>query len=153
MRSLIKKLLWIIIIYPFAEIITFIWSTRYFGLKIVLLWVIASTLLGVFLLKQHRLGIALTLATCLQSKSVSLYQLLWPIRYKMAGLLLILPGILSDIAALVLLLPFRGPTIQQSSACYASSTSKSKNSPNDASTIEGECCEVNPPVHDNGHTH
>ncbi|QQS16919.1 MAG: FxsA family protein [Neisseriales bacterium] len=141
------------IIYPFAEMITFSWSIRHFGLKIVLLWVTVSALLGIFLLKQHRLGIAWTLVTFLQSKPVSLYQLLWPIRYKMAGLLFIIPGFLSDIAALVLLLPFKGATLQQSSAYHTSSTSKSKTSPDNGSTIEGEFCEVKPPAHNNHPIH
>ena len=48
----------------------------------------------------------------LRSGGVSLYQLLWPIRYTVAGMLLMSPGFVSTLIAGILLLPIKGgPTI------------------------------------------
>lgn len=39
---------------------------------------------------------------------MSFYQMLWPLRIPLAGMLLMLPGFFSDFLALLLLVPFRG---------------------------------------------
>lgn len=44
-------------------------------------------------------------------KDISMYQLLWPIRFALAGLLLMSPGFASMLVALILLLPIKGKPI------------------------------------------
>ena len=72
----------------------------------------------------------------LRSKQgVSLYQMLWPIRFIMAGLLFLSPGFASDIAALLLMLPFKGKPITPADL---SGGMGSRRQSDDPDVIEGE---------------
>lgn len=45
---------------------------------------------------------------------MSFYQMMWPVRIPVAGFLLMLPGFLSSLAAVLLLLPFKGKPVSGS---------------------------------------
>lgn len=105
-----RYLLIILLGFPFAEITLMIWLSHKIGLWL-LVWLIASTLLGFGLLRHKGLSALLPLWGMMREGSVSVYQLLWPARFMLAGFLLILPGVLSDLIAILLLLPFKGPDL------------------------------------------
>ena len=105
-----RYLLIILLGFPFAEITLMIWLSHKMGLWL-LVWFIASTVLGFSLLRHKGLGALLPLWGMMREGSVSVYQLLWPARFMLAGFLLILPGVLSDLIAILLLLPFKGPDL------------------------------------------
>ncbi len=103
----------LLLIYPFAEIAALVALADHIGGLAVFLLVLLSSLLGLWMLRNQKLGALLTLGSVMrQGDKVSLYSLLWPLRYALAGLLFLLPGLLSDIAAILLLLPLKGPDIQ-----------------------------------------
>ncbi|POZ63262.1 FxsA family protein [Chromobacterium alticapitis] len=103
----------LLLIYPFAEIAALVALAGRIGGFAVFMLVILSSLLGLWMLRNQKLGALLTLGSVLrQGDKVSLYSLLWPLRYALAGLLFLLPGLLSDLAAILLLLPLKGPDIQ-----------------------------------------
>ncbi|UTH75474.1 FxsA family protein [Chromobacterium sp. IIBBL 290-4] len=102
----------LLLLYPFAEIATLVALAGRIGGFAVFLLVMLSSLLGLWMLRNQKLGALLTLGSVMrQGDKVSLYSLLWPLRYALAGLLFLLPGLLSDVFAILLLLPFKGPDI------------------------------------------
>lgn len=108
-----RALALIFLLYPFLEVSTLVWLADAIGGGATLLWVLASVVLGVFLLRNQNLAALLTLRATLQHRGeVSPYAMLWPLRTLLAGVLLIIPGLISDVIALILLLPLRGPTIR-----------------------------------------
>lgn len=108
-----RGLLWLFLLYPVAEIVSLIALTDKFGGGAVILWLIASALLGLALMRNQKLGMLLSAGALLRSGGeVSLYSLLWPVRTVLAGVLLIVPGPISDVLALLLLLPFKGPSVR-----------------------------------------
>ncbi|WP_293759909.1 FxsA family protein [uncultured Aquitalea sp.] len=112
-----RALLFALLLYPFLEIATLVALADRLGGGTVFLMVLASSLLGVWMLRNQKLGALITLGSVMrQGGQVSLYSLLWPLRYALAGLLFAIPGILSDAFALLLLLPFKGPSINMGSA-------------------------------------
>jgi len=124
----------LLLLYPLLEIATLVALADHFGGGTVLLIVLASSLLGVWMLRNQKLGALLTLSSVLrQGGQVSLYSLLWPLRYALSGLLFAIPGIISDLLAILLLLPFKGPALKVPVAGHG-------NSPDDV--IEGEYSRV-----------
>ncbi|AUH52767.1 membrane protein FxsA [Chromobacterium sp. ATCC 53434] len=108
-----RALLLLLLIYPFAEIAALVALADHIGGLAVFLLVVLSSMLGLWMLRHQKLGALLTLGSMMrQGDKVSLYSLLWPLRYALAGVLFLLPGLLSDLAAILLLLPLKGPDIQ-----------------------------------------
>ena len=129
-----RYLLFLLLLYPFLEIATLVWLSTLIG-GWVLVIVILSSMLGAWMLRNRQLGTLFAFWTAARSSGeTSIYQVLWPLRYILAGVLFFIPGILSDVLAIVLLLPFKGPTINSPPA-----TENSTNSPD---IIEGEYLRV-----------
>lgn len=107
-----RALLLILLLYPFLEIATLVSLADHFGSGPVLLWVIFTAILGIGMLRNQKLAALLTLGSVLnQGERVSIYSLLWPLRYLLAGILFLIPGVISDLFAVLLLLPFKGPAL------------------------------------------
>ncbi|OHX13617.1 FxsA family protein [Chromobacterium sphagni] len=108
-----RALLLLLLIYPFAEIAVLVALADHIGGLAVFLLVLLSSMLGLWMLRNQKLGALLTLGSVMrQDENVSLYSLLWPLRYALAGVLFLLPGLLSDALAVLLLLPIKGPGIK-----------------------------------------
>ena len=76
-------------------------------------WLIFSAIAGIVLIKQARFSLVTRLASELSRGQFSLAAIIDSFRTVLAGLLLIFPGIISDVLALVLLLlPIREPAYQ-----------------------------------------
>ncbi|WP_229804530.1 FxsA family protein [Paludibacterium paludis] len=99
-------------LYPFAEIAALVTLAGHIGGGGVMLYILLSALLGIFMLRNQKIGALMTLGSLMNNgPEISLYSLLWPLRYTLAGVLFIVPGVISEIAAILLLLPLKGPKI------------------------------------------
>lgn len=98
----------------FLEIMSVVWVADWLGGGWTLLLMIASFFTGLFMLRRFGLsGVLLAAAGARSGGQVSLYQLLWPIRYAVAALMLMSPGFASTLVALLLMLPVKGKPIAQ----------------------------------------
>lgn len=127
-----RTVLIVLSLYLFAEIAALIVLAVRFGALTILLFTALTCLLGLWMLRNHPIaGILALWKVRRPGKRPTLYSLLWPLRYLLAGLLFLIPGVISDLAALLLLLPLKGPSI---------------NTPVDAESgpdiIDGECTRV-----------
>ena len=104
----------------------------------VIAWLLFSAIAGVVLIKQARFSLITRLAGELSRGQFSLTAIIDSFRTVVAGLLLIFPGIISDVMALVLLLlPIREPSYQYAHARNDRAASPAKG-PDRGSVIEGE---------------
>lgn len=79
----------------------------------VLAWLVFAAIAGVVLIKQARFSLLSRLASALSQGQFSLAAFIDSFRTVLAGLLLIFPGIVSDVMALaLLLLPVREPALE-----------------------------------------
>ena len=93
----------------FLEVMSIVWVADWLGGGITLFLMIASFALGLFMLRRVGLsGVMLAAAAMREGGHVSLYQMLWPIRYTVSGVLLMSPGFVSSLIAAILLLPLKG---------------------------------------------
>jgi UPF0716 protein FxsA len=135
-------ILFLILLFPVVEIMLLVALASHIGFMATLLYLILSALLGSWMLRNQELGALLTAGSVVrQGSRVSIYSLLWPVRYALAGVLFIIPGILSEIAAVALLLPLKGPAIRTAPAGPAP----------DSDVIEGEFQRVDTPPTSLGH--
>ncbi len=78
----------------------------------VLAWVIFAAIAGIVLIKQARFSLISRLGQALAHGQFSLAALIDSFRTVIAGLLLVFPGVLSDVLALtILLIPIREPAV------------------------------------------
>lgn len=126
----------------FLEIMSIVWVADWLGGGLTLLLMIASFFAGIFMLRNTGLsGILMAGATIRSGGDVSLYQLLWPIRYTVAAVLLMSPGFVSLLIALILLLPIKGKPIAQMNGTVFTNTQNPFQRPrrsDDEDIIEGE---------------
>ncbi len=104
----------------------------------VLAWVVFAAIAGIVLIKQARFSLLLRLGQALSQGQFSIAAFIDSFRTVIAGLLLIFPGILTDILALMMLLiPIREPAFVNNAninrVTAASSPPQKK-----AGVIEGE---------------
>jgi UPF0716 protein FxsA len=104
-------------------------------------WLIFAAIAGVVLIKQARFSLVTRLAGELSRGQFSLSAIIDSFRTVLAGLLLIFPGVISDIMALVLLLlPIREPAYQFANLRAGQVTTRKQESvgPRFGGVIEGE---------------
>lgn len=125
MRNLGLIFLFVVLIFPALEIYTLFAVADVIGWWL-LLWLLSSALIGWVLIKEESMAVFGKLAMTMHSGQ-SPFAAIWDSgRTMLAGLLLIIPGVLSDVVALVLLLlPNKAGSISPRSA-------------NDEGVIEGE---------------
>ena len=124
----------------FLEIMSIVWVADWLGGGITLLLMIVSFVAGVMMLRNTGLsGILLAGAAMRSGGEVSMYQLLWPIRYTVAALLLMSPGFVSLLIALTLLLPIKGRPIAETGGAFtAQGTFRQPRRNDEGDIIEGE---------------
>lgn len=93
------------ILLPLVEIALFIVVGRTIGVLPTLGLIVAAALLGGLLLRQQGLGVIMRLRNSVDAGAIPGRALFETMLIGLAALLLIVPGFLSDIAALALLLP------------------------------------------------
>ena len=131
---MIRIILLSLLLFPVVEILLLASLASHIGLLATLLYLVLSAMLGSWMLRHQKLGALIVMGSVMrQGKNTSFYHLLWPIRYSLAGVLFIIPGVLSEIIAIGLLLPLRGPATPAQPA------------PADDSIIEGEFQRIDDP--------
>lgn len=104
---------WILIMLAVLEVLSIVLMADWVGGGITFLIMVLGFVLGVLMLRNIGFSAVLMAGESMRSrKNVSLYQLFWPIRFIVAGLLLMSPGFASDIVALVLMLPLKGKPLE-----------------------------------------
>ncbi|MBM5572569.1 MULTISPECIES: FxsA family protein [Deefgea] len=97
----------LLLAYPFAEVMSLIWLADAIGTAWTVVWMVASFACGVLMLRHSRLAVGLKLMNDMRSGQVGVNSLFGIARYFVAAILLIIPGLISDVIALVLLLPWK----------------------------------------------
>lgn len=116
------------------EILSIIFVMKLIGGLATVGLMILMMMLGSFLMRNNVHVVKVILASeFLRNGGVSLYELLLPIRVPVAGFLFLLPGFLSDILALLLLIPFKSKPVAQSPFYQSNYQSN-----NDDDVIEGD---------------
>lgn len=102
---MLRILLWGLLLLPALELAGLVLLAQQFGAGLAL-YLIGTALLGVLLLRTTRLTTALRLMQAARSGESPLLAAIWPVRQAAAGVLFIIPGVLTDILAVLLLLPW-----------------------------------------------
>lgn len=98
----------------FLEIMSIVWVADWLGGGWTLFLMAATFAAGVLMLRHTGLsGLLLAGAAVKSSGKVSVYQMLWPIRYTVAAVCLMSPGFVSSVLAVLPLLPFKGGAVLQ----------------------------------------
>ncbi len=97
----------LVLAYPFAEVMSLIWLTDEVGGGWAMIWVIAAFAVGVLMLRHHRWAVGMKVMSDMRSGQMGLNSLLGIARYFIAAILFIIPGLISDAIALILLLPWQ----------------------------------------------
>ena len=127
--------------WPLAEIALFVLIGRVVGVWPVLIWVVLSALLGILVMRLTAARQALALRDGLQGLRDPARLATAGILSMVAGLLLILPGFLTDALGLILLLP----PVQSAIASYAESRmTVVRTGRSDSDVIDGEFTEMPP---------
>lgn len=95
----------IFLLLPFAEIAGFILVGQAIGVLATLGLVIATSMLGIFLLRQQGLGILRRISAESRDGGVPSRELVHAAMIVIAGFLLLLPGFITDIIGLLLFIP------------------------------------------------
>ena len=125
------------LVFIFLEIMSIVWVADWLGGMPTLALMIVSFIIGVFMLRRFGMsGVLLAASAARSGGEVSAYQLLWPIRYALAALMLMSPGFASSIVAFILMLPIKGkPIVNMQNHAPFGSTPPSRY---DSDIIEGD---------------
>lgn len=122
----------------FLEIMSIVWVANWIGGGWTLFVMALSFISGIFMLRHTGIsGLLLAGAAVRSGQNISLYQMLWPIRYTAAAVFLLSPGFISTAVALLLLIPFRGNATASSTQSFQSRQTYSS-AKEDEDIIEGE---------------
>ena len=102
-----RPLLTLLLVFVVLDVLSLFWAAKIIGGLAVFGLLLLAFVAGSSLLGGGRLSRIMLLGGMLGS-GTSLYRMLLPLRIPLAGLLLLMPGFLSDIVALFLLLPLGG---------------------------------------------
>lgn len=118
--------------FPVAEFIFTGWLITRVGWGMVGLWSLLALAIGLLMLRHHQIAVAMTMVSDLRQGRVTAGTVFRVIRYYIAAVLFMLPGVLGDVIAVLLLLwPVRTAASPQQA-------------PADSGVIEGEYREVTP---------
>ncbi len=130
--------------YLVAELCSIIFLAQAVGAGWTILILIGSFFLGLFMLRNIGFSKVLILGSLWNSNNnPSLYQVLWPVRFILAAVFLMIPGLVSDFLALLLMIPVKGPKLTQNQFYYSNQQQPQKYE-SDGDVIEGEYSEVDP---------
>lgn len=108
----------LVLVFLVAELLSVVVVAKLLGGLLTFVLMVAGFMAGSYLMRgQGGLAKAMLGGALMRGNGkVSLYQMLWPVRIPFAGLLLMMPGFLSSLAALLLLLPFKGKPLPNGAA-------------------------------------
>lgn len=94
-----------LLLVPIAEIATFVWVGSRIGVGMTLLLVVASAVIGIWLVRTQGFATASRVQAMMARGESPALGMLEGLALLAAGVLLVIPGFLTDIAAFVLLIP------------------------------------------------
>ena len=101
----------IVLVFPIAEIWGIVECVRAFGWWLAL-WMVLAAIAGTAIIRQERARMGPRMKQMLEGGNTSLPNLLFTFRRLVGGILLVIPGVLSDIVAVLLLvLPARAESL------------------------------------------
>ena len=120
------------------EVLSIVLMVKWIGGMLTFALMVLSFILGSYLIGRNAGVSKVMLAGALLRGHgrMSLYQMLWPVRIPVAGGLLMIPGFLSSVLALLLLLPLKGGKAQEPQG--ASPFFTQRQAARDDDVIEGE---------------
>lgn len=120
------------------EVLSIVMMVKLIGGMLTFALMVLSFILGSYLIGRNAGVSKVMLAGALLRGHgrMSLYQMLWPVRIPVAGGLLMIPGFLSSVLALLLLLPLKGGKAQEPQG--ASPFFTQRQAARDDDVIEGE---------------
>lgn len=123
----------------FLEIMSVVWVADWLGGGALFLMIV-SFVGGMMMLRHTGIsGLLLAGAAVRSGQEISPYQMLWPVRYAVAALLLMSPGFVSTVFALLLLLPLKGrPIADAGNAAVFGRTAPFSRQDEGGDIIEGE---------------
>ncbi len=145
---------WVFII---LEIVSIVMMTSAIGGWSTILWMLFTFMAGVMMLRHFgRINMALMNAGLRNGEPGSFMTAIWPIRFALAAMLLMSPGIFSDVLAVVIMLPIWRVGGRFAASATGSQTggdafyTRRERDGGDSDIIEGEYHEVSPqpPRHD-----
>ena len=141
---------WLFPAFFIAEIVSIVVLSQWLGGWTLVLMAL-QFFIGLFLLRNLGFSNVLVAGETLRNnkQGVSLYQLMWPIRFIVAGLLLLSPGFVSTVFAAGLMLPLKagpktGITAEHTQQAYQQY--KQQRNRADGDIIEGDFNEVKPDI-------
>lgn len=120
------------------EVLSIVMMVKLIGGVLTFALMVLSFILGSYLISRNAGVSKVMLAGALLRGHgrMSLYQMLWPVRIPVAGGLLMIPGFVSSVLALLLLLPLKGGKAQEPQG--ASPFFTQRQAARDDDVIEGE---------------
>lgn len=76
-------------------------------------WLVLAAVAGFTMLRHHKLAVGMSLLGDLRSGRLTPHSLFWVARYYIAAVLLLLPGVIGDVIALLMLLPWGRDKVAQ----------------------------------------
>lgn len=95
---------WLFLLFPFAEVFTFVWLFEQIGLFTTLAYVVVTSFLGLAILRAQGMEITARLRSAQGQIAVG-QRLRAELAVGLAGFLLMVPGLLTDALALLVLIP------------------------------------------------
>lgn len=126
----------LVLAYPASEIFAIFWLVGEIGGLLTFAWIAGAFFLGSMMLMHHQLAVAALLGN-LRSGAITPGSLFRLARYFIAAILFIIPGPISDVIALLLLLPWGNKQVVAQSQ-----------QPADSDVIEGDFRRVDPKSQD-----
>lgn len=100
-----RLILILILLLPFLEIATFIWIGGEIGILATLAAIVGTAVLGILIIRWQGVGLLMHSRAMLQRGEIPARQFSDGMLLALAGLLLLIPGFLTDMAGFALLLP------------------------------------------------
>lgn len=138
-------ILLVLIGWPVLEIATFIQVGAWIGLVPTILLFLAAGAVGLWLLRAEGISLLMRAQTQMRDGVVPMQEAFDALCLVAGGVLLLLPGFLSDIVALILFVPVTRALIRQALVRSFPVRAGGANQPPRAVIIEGEYEEVSPP--------
>ena len=138
---------WLFPAFFITEIVSIVLMSQWLGGWVLVLMAL-QFFAGLFLLRNLGFSNVLVAGETLRNnkQGLSVYQLMWPVRFIIAGVMLLSPGFVSSFIALLLMLPFKGGpktgiTAEHTKQAYQQYQQKRRA---DGEVIEGDYHEVKP---------
>lgn len=113
-----RFLLLVFIVIPLLEIQMFIWIGGLFGIGYILLSLLGSAILGVFVIRREGMRTLMIMRDRIGRGEIPGEEMLDGAMLVLAGVLLIVPGYLSDLVGLILLLPWTRTLVRHGVLSY-----------------------------------